>query len=124
MALMGPDGDTHSYLNYPQHPQVQANAPRADLPDRGHWVGPRGGRHQHELPSAPRHPRNAAPPYDNRLPPEPPAPPPVPAESVRAPFGSVLEARGALRYVLEHQPMTAPQRRILLEALTVLESFR
>ncbi len=106
MALMGPDGDTHSHLNYPQHPQGQASAPGAHLPDRGHWVGPRGGQRE--------------------------AQPPIPAESGPAPFGPVLDARGgpvpgacdALRYVLEHQPMTAPQRRILLEALTVLESFR
>jgi len=39
MALMGKDGDTHSYIG-PQDREAQG-APVTSLPHRGHWVGPR-----------------------------------------------------------------------------------
>jgi hypothetical protein len=54
MALMGPDGETHSHLRPGETGEALARAaqdyphgarPGAELPDRGRWVGPRAGHH-------------------------------------------------------------------------------
>jgi hypothetical protein len=41
MALMGKDGDTHSYIAPQDRERVAGGAPVTSLPHRGHWVGPR-----------------------------------------------------------------------------------
>lgn len=116
MALMGPDGETHSHL-MPE--RERGAAPGAELPDRGAWVGPRGGRHhlgptEHGLPLDP--PQSTLPPMGT-LPSSPDASAPILA-SVRH------IARENIRILLDHQPMVSAQRRALMQALIVLESFR
>ncbi len=129
MALTGPDGETHSHLS----PTEQQNGysfsgkegRTMSLPDRGQWVGPRVG----DMTPAPPRPGKTA--YVNigaRGPltldePESTAREltyhPLPED----PAGSRFNAHRYIRDLLEVQPMVEAQRRILIQALGVLDSF-
>jgi hypothetical protein len=114
MALMGPDGETHNHLRPEQQHDGRGmlgdqSSRHVEMPARGHWVGPRPGdplpleKPVSALPAGPRE-------YGKRL-------GDFDTEAAR------VLAHSHLRALLEHQPMVESQRRILVQALGVLDSF-
>jgi hypothetical protein len=114
MALSDQDGNTHSHLRPEQQQDGRGmlgdqSSGRVEMPARGHWVGPRPGEQMplekpvSTLPAGPRE-------YGKRL-------GDFDTEAAR------VLAHSHLRALLEHQPMVESQRRILVQALGVLDSF-
>ena len=128
MALMGQDGETHSHLKANEDAARIPGAghpAHAQMPDRGHWVGPRPGepvidRNRSVLLEKGEY-------LDCR--PGDPLPLEKPESTLPSmPHGyAVMEARRiahrTIQLLLEHQPMIAEQRRILVQALGVLETL-
>lgn len=112
MALTGPDGETHSHLL----PQEQQNGysfsgkseNRMSLPDRGTWVGPRPGEPLELERAVSILPGKVMRRY-------------VPAAEENADARRISHRN--IAHLLEHQPMVEEQRRILIQALGVLDSF-
>ncbi len=114
MALMGPDGEKHSHLAAFGDAETDRNKllspkPHADLPDRGHWVGPGAPNGRDGQPTLLDPPESTARKLTYH---------PLPGERIAD------DAAHIIRVLLENQPMIEAQRRVLMQALLVLESFK
>lgn len=103
MALTGPEGETHSHLG-------RTSADSQPTVDRGHWVGPRGGRHT-----------TAAEEWANRN--------GLPLDRPVSTAGNITYAQPAVSIgslyrgigdLIETKPMIERQRIVLKQALAVL----
>jgi hypothetical protein len=138
MALMGQEGETHSHLN-PARERADAAAPGTGHPDRGHRVGHGVGRDYVRMsqgePLALDRPQSTLPPrveeayrkyYQGKLI----ADASMKTQDIRRVDEGLSDLElvrvtslSGIQYLLEHQPMVESQRRILVQALGVLDSF-
>lgn len=117
MALSDQDGNTVSHLA--PHHAAHERQPGAELPDRGRWVGPRPGE-----PLPLEKPESTLPRFE---------PEPETVEWARKHGFRIvsraeldcarIDAHRQIRWLLDHQPMVEAQRRILVRAIGVLETF-
>lgn len=125
MALMGPDGETHSHLD-PQRQRADGPMLGAELPDRGRWVGPRAGD-----PVPLERPQSTLPPDTWRRHYEPVAK--IEASRASAPADGMFDLNHPRRtivrtlegvgFILDHVPTTAKQRDVLQAAYDCLNKL-